>query len=447
MLKNVRGWLAPALVAFVMIFGGSGSPSPMVELWVELVSLLTFGVWLYTPSLREAANPPDRLLWIAVGLFVAIPLLQLVPLPPVLWHALPGRENEAAALALIGASDSWRPISVAPYMTLSSLLSLIPPLTILFLVARSSLEGRVRVLAAIAVVGIAAGLIGMLQVASGNARWFLPYPHQLPRFATGFQANRNAGADVFLITIIAIVGCCATRQRLVATTIGKLLLTAFVLLLVLTTILSGSRAGSLLLLVALALSAAMLVGTWRVSRRTTALAAVAVIAALGLAVATWNNPQLDRTWARFGQQSAARPELWRDTVFAIKQVAPIGSGLGTFVPVMTAAERLEVVDISTPNRAHNDYLEYGLETGIAGILLVIAFIVALGSRGYRILRSTSSKRQHAQAMCGLGILTVLGLHSIVDYPMRSMAVAGLAAVGIGFLSRVAIGRGEVRDFV
>jgi O-antigen ligase len=419
----------------------------MAELWVELISLLSLGIWLCAPAAPGAANPPDRALWIGVALFVAVPILQLVPLPPALWHALPGRENEIAALNLIGADQSWRPISVAPYMTLSSLLSLIPPLIVLFLVSRSSLQGRVRILAVIAAVGIAAGLIGMLQVASGNARWFLLYPHQTPRFAAGFQANRNAGADVFLISIIAMAGYCAARRTLIKDLIGKLLLAAFIFLLVLTTVLSGSRAGSVLILIPLALAAALLFGNDLIDRRTTTIGAVVVIALLGLAAMTWNNPQLDRTWSRYADQSEARPELWRDTVFAIKQTAPIGSGLGTFVPVIAAAERLEVVDTTSPNRAHNDYLEFALETGIAGAILVIGLIVALGARGYRILRATSSKRQRVQAICGLGILIVLGLHSIVDYPMRSMAVAGLAAVGIGFLSRVAVGRGEVRDSV
>lgn len=446
MLSNARQWLAPTLIAFVMMFGGGGSPSPGPELLVELASLLALGVWIYAPVKKGAVNPPDRALWIGVALFVAIPIVQLAPLPPAVWHALPGRENEIAALGLIGKAASWRPISVAPYMTLSSLLSLIPPLTILFLVSRASLDGRARILAVIAIVGVAAAVIGMLQVASGSARWFMLYPHQFARFASGFQANRNAGADVFVITIVAVAGYCAIRRSLIKDVMGKLLLGAFVLLLVLTTILSGSRAGTMLLLIALALAAVMLLNGL-VDRRTTVIGAVAAIVLLGFAAATWNNPQLDRTWSRFGEQSEARPELWQDTAFAIGQTAPFGSGLGTFVPVMTAVERLEVVDTSSPNRAHNDYLEFTLETGIAGVLLLIGALVALGVRGYRILRATPSKRHRIQATCGLGILAILGLHSIVDYPMRSMAVAGLAAVAIGLLSRVAGGRGEVRDFV
>lgn len=439
MLSNARQWLAPTLIVLVMILGGGGSPSPGPELLVELISLLALGIWISAPVKSGTANPFDCTLWIGVALFVAIPILQLTPLPPSIWQALPGRENEIAALSLINEATSWRPISVAPYRTLSSLLSLIPPIMILFLVSRSSLDERTRILAVVAGVGIAAGIVGMLQVASGNAGLFMPYPHEVAGFAAGFQANRNAGADVFVIAIVALVGFCAIRRDLLRSPLGKICFASFGGLLALTTVLSGSRAGSALLLVALVLGITLLFNRLS-SRRNIAIGSLGLVILLGFAALTWNNAQLDRTWSRFGRQSETRPELWRDTVFAIREMAPIGSGLGTFSPVMTGVERLEVVDMYWPNRAHNDYLEFALEAGLLGVLMIIGAVIALGVRVIRILRATRSTRQRAQVVCGAGIVTILGLHSIVDYPMRSMAVAGLAAVGIGLLSRVAVGR-------
>lgn len=450
MLNNARQWLTPALVAFVMVFGGGGSPAPLPELLVELASLLALGAWLFSRPVH-GPNPSDRPLWIGIVIFVAIPLIQLVPLPPALWHALPGRDGEIAALGLIGQADSWRPISMAPYMTLASTLSLIPPIVILYFVSQLSLDERTKVLGTVAAIGLAAGMIGMLQVASGNGRWFLFYAHQSPGFATGFQANRNAGADVFLISGIAAVSYCGARASLIKNALGKLVLAAIILTLLLLVVLTGSRAGTALSLIAIGVSAFVLFSGKRAGKRAAtkllAIAGIVAVVALGIVVATWNNAQIGRTWARFSITSEARTDLWKDTLFAIHQTAPVGSGLGTFVPVMTAAERLEVVDTSTPNRAHDDYLEYALETGLAGGVALIGILLVLALRAYRTLSVTRSNRQRIQVIAALGFLGILGLHSIVDYPMRSMAVAGLAAVGIGFLSRVAVGRGEVRDFV
>ncbi|TPG15873.1 O-antigen ligase domain-containing protein [Sphingomonas koreensis] len=430
-----------------MVLGGGGSPAPLPELLVELFALLALGIWLLAPSIPGRNNPPDFPLWVGIAAFVSIPLIQLVPLPPALWHALPGRDGEIAALNIIGQADSWRPISLSPYMTLASMLSLIPSIVILFVVSRLSLVERAQVLGAISIIGLTAGLVGMLQVASGNGQWFLLYAHQSPGFATGFQANRNAGADVFLITIIAVASYCATRRSLIKDALGKLLLAATVVFLILITVLTGSRAGTTLIPFAIGPGIFALLTGKRIGRGLFAGTGIVVIVVLGLTAATWNNAQIDRTWTRFSRQSEARPDLWRDTIFAIGQTAPVGSGLGTFAPVMTAVERLEVVDTTMPNRAHDDYLEFCLETGLVGIVTLLGILLALSLRAYCVLRTTRSNRQRVQVIAGLGFLGILGLHSIVDYPMRSMAVAGLAAIGIGMLSRVAVGRGEDRESV
>lgn len=442
MPKNARFLICAALLIVSTIVGGGGSPSPVPELIVELAALVALGAWWLAPKQRDDW-PLDRSLWIGTAIFVAVPILQLIPLPPALWQALPGRESEIAALNLIGQASSWRPISTSPYRTIAAALSLIPPIVMLFFVSRASLQERAHLLGVVAVLGICAALIGVLQVASGAAHWFLPYPHQISGVAAGFQANSNAGADMLLVALVALFGYVALRRDLIATGLGKLIAGALALLLVLTIALTGSRAGTMLILLPLAAGGLMIfpkLGWSRVAMGTTV-----IVALLGVAGTSFGNAQLGRTWSRFAHLSEARPELWKDTVYAIGQNWPIGSGLGTFEPTMTAVERLEVVDAAYPNRAHNDYLEFALEAGIAGVLVLIAAACFLAVRAWRILHHTGSSRNRIQAVASLAILAVLGLHSIVDYPMRSLALASLAAMAIGLLSRVATGRGDVRE--
>ena len=50
--------------------------------------------------------------------------------------------RDIAALALVEAQDSWRPLSIAPNKTLASLLAMIPPLVLAWMVAQRSASER-----------------------------------------------------------------------------------------------------------------------------------------------------------------------------------------------------------------------------------------------------------------------------------------------------------------
>src|SRR5690606_11073889 len=61
---------------------------------------------------------------------VLVPLVQLIPLPPGVWSALPGREAAVDAFGLIGRELPWMPLSLSPRATWLGLASLLPPLAI-----------------------------------------------------------------------------------------------------------------------------------------------------------------------------------------------------------------------------------------------------------------------------------------------------------------------------
>ncbi|MCR5858291.1 hypothetical protein [Mesorhizobium sp. J428] len=68
------------------------------------------------------------------------------------------------------------------------------------------------------------------------------------------------------------------------------------------------------------------------------------------------------------------------------------------------------------NHAHNDFLEIILEGGLAAAALLVAYAVALSIRWIYVGRA---------ALQRLVILSIafIALHSMVDYPLRTMAVA------------------------
>ena len=157
-----------------------------------------------------------------------------------------------------------------------------------------------------------------------------------------------------------------------------------------------------------------------------------IVASTSTALALRNNTALQAVAQRFDATSDARIGLWVETMFAVRQYWPFGSGVGTFVPMFAAVERLGAVNPSVPNRAHNDYLELALEGGAFGLallLLVALLILALAIRAWR-----RRPQDRPQVIFAIAALVIVAAHSVVDYPLRSMALACLAAVCVGLLA-------------
>jgi O-antigen ligase len=425
--------LAVGFLVAATILGGGGTPNPATEVWLELLAALVALAWVWLPRPGRALLPRDRLLWLRAALVVLLPLAQLVPLPPSLWTALPGREVELAALRLVGAGDSWQPVTTSPMRTLASLLSLGPPLLVLLMTAAMSARQRRWLIATIAAMALLSALFGAAQLAGGSAAVRL-YPGSQPFVVTGFQANRNSEADVLLIGLVALAPLMLALpgkwDDLGGRVRGRALLAAG-LVLVLATVLTASRMGIALIPVALLGGALVLAqGAGRGSLRALAGGALLLLAA-GL-VLLQSNARLQAVAARFGLTRDGREELWTDSLYVIAQFWPFGSGMGTFVPSFIAAEPLEAVNASVPNRAHNDYLELAIEAGAFGYAALAAVALVLATMAARAWRTRPDDRP--QVLFGLAVLLLIALHSLVDYPLRSMAPACFAAVGAGLLA-------------
>ena len=150
--------IAALAVGAAMVLGGGGSPAPLAEMAVQMIVGMLFCLWL----IWCVDLPADRLRPALglVALLLVLPVVQLIPLPPALWQALPGRAIERGALDLIGAADTWRPLSVAPARTLAALLALVPPAIVLLMTATLGPAGRTMVIGMIAGVTGLAVLVG-----------------------------------------------------------------------------------------------------------------------------------------------------------------------------------------------------------------------------------------------------------------------------------------------
>lgn len=409
----------------LLVLGGGGTPAPLTELICELLAAAMLLAWV---ALRGPGSlPVGRNVWLVLGLIAVIPILQLVPLPPSAWHALPGRETLRDALALVGKDNAWWTWTVAPQRTLDAVLSLLPPFMVLLVVASASARDRQSILRLIAGFGLLSVAVGAGQLAGGGEGPLQFYSRGEPGVLFGFQANRNAQVDVLLITVLALTAGWSAAAAKSRAALGALLIVGLVLLL--GAVLTGSRAGIGLIPVALGWVVYLL-------RRERVISALRIKLwqwlALGAAVllagfAAWQTKAIAKVLTRFDFTGEYRPDIWRDTVFVIEQYWPVGSGVGTFTRVISAAERLEAVGATLPNRAHNEYLELLLEGGIP---LAVCWVLAAALVFAALLRGLRGRHvlPAGHGVFAAGTFSIAMSHSLVDYPFRSMALVSLIAV-------------------
>ena len=423
-----------AYIALVFALGG-GARDDLASLAIlRPLSIAVLGYALVTiDPIRMRAN---RILLCLAGAWVMLVALHLVPLPPQVWHALPGRELAAEIDQAAGLVDQWRPISLVPYRTLNSLLSLSVPLAALVLainLTRSQL--RLTVYALIGLV-LASALISLLQTIGGYGNPFYLYRITNHDAAVGLFANRNHNAMSFAFGIVALGSLVSLHRPArelrkawpIALGFAAVALLPFL-------ILTGSRAG-------LVLGVLGLGGFWLLqsdrdraqgganrSRKNALLRNAKMLAgalcAVILSALTWAMTT-GGAFTRLMQTNSADGELrlriWPTAWDLVWLHFPLGSGIGTFVEVFEVAEPTSTLGPSYINHAHNDFLELAMTGGLPAILILIAGALWLLSSGIRQVRAATGPDRTLRLL-GLQTLVLLGLGSLYDYPLRTPSIA------------------------
>lgn len=422
---------ALVLLAFSFAIGGASHSHALRLALVELASLpllvlaarrlITSGLW------RE-----HRFSLGLLAAVVAIPLIQLIPLPPAVWTGLPGRDQMVLALALAGLEPGWAPLSMAPDRTWGSALALVPPTA--FFLAMLSLspvqrERMVQVCIATATAGI---LLGAAQLASGGDSLYL-WNWTDAGSVTGFFANRNHLASFLLITLpFAVIFGAATLRRRNQRTSALLLGALFAGLVVVALAAIRSRAGITLFAPVIMVS---LVAAWvAAGRGRPGPGLLVLVGSVGAALTAVAVLALPPILARFdtANQLEGRSDRWPLIAEAAQTYLPLGSGIGSFDAVYRSVEPLEELDSTFFNQAHNEYLETWLETGWLGIGVLLAFLVWYFRRCWTAWKAPPSREGDLQRAASIGI-GVLLLHSAGDYPLRTVTLAVVFAMCCGLL--------------
>lgn len=194
-------WGVAAFWATTLLLGGAGADYPLIAMCLEILgTLLGVAIAFTILSEKKSFSSGVRAPAIIAGLMVLLPLMQLVPLPPALWEALPGRERAALIFATQGWKDQWMPLSLDPDATKLAALSLLPGLVMFFATGLLGLEERLKLASILVAFAMFSVALGAMQSATGGG--FTLYETVHRGHALGLFTNRNHEATFLVIALL-----------------------------------------------------------------------------------------------------------------------------------------------------------------------------------------------------------------------------------------------------
>ncbi|HWT11171.1 MAG TPA: O-antigen ligase family protein [Allosphingosinicella sp.] len=432
MKPSSRTTLAAAYAVLCVVLGGASAAGILANLALQLLAAILLAIVALRE--RERGVPPaERWLWRLAAALAALILIQLIPLPPSAWTSLPGRNRIVEGFELLAEPLPWLAVSLTPDGTIRALVALLPPLALVALVVPMSARSRGIFLPLIIGIAFAALLLGLVQIAGSPHSPLYFYAVTNPGHTVGFFANRNHQATLLLMAL-PFVAALATPLleggRIREGGGPKIVIIAALFAMLAGGVLAtASRAGIALLPMVGGLCVLMVRKdlTGSVPPRWVAVSAILLVGGM-TAVAISGVVTRDALAAGPIAQST-RESIWRNTAREAAAFQPAGSGLGSFLQIYQMQEDPLDRPDEYANHAHNDYLEWLLETGIAGLALLLAFL-AWFSLG---VRRVWTEREAALGRAGSIAIGAVMLHSTVDYPVRTAAISALCALCLALM--------------
>jgi hypothetical protein len=191
-------WVCMAVLVVSVLGGGGQGGLGDVGAQLLAISLLAYLGWL---AVRGRLNWRSEawVRWLPI-LALALPLLQLLPIPLDWWDAAPARAELGAQLALAGVSPA-RVISLNPGATERALWWLLPPVALFLGTLCLPRAGHRWLLAAVLALASLSVLLGMAQIAQGPESALRFYSNTNLSEAVGFFANRNHLATLLVMAL------------------------------------------------------------------------------------------------------------------------------------------------------------------------------------------------------------------------------------------------------
>jgi O-antigen ligase len=363
----------------------------------------------------------------------------------VVWGGLKIIASAAAPTGFAAAVVGHFP-TVSFYDSLDALLRSVGflLLALLTVVLVRSKRRALQVLFVLLLAGLVQAIYGSLMMLSG-AEWGFFEPKEFGRgLATGTFINRNHYANLLVLSLAAGIGLLlaqmdlagaptarARLRSLVQATLGpKARLRSFLVVIVIALVLTRSRGGNTAFFAALTFVG--LFALWRLRQRSRPLL-VLVVSVLVIdifVVGTWFGVEqvIDRLQKtvqvqennEWVVQDKSRVDTDRESLDIISRRPIAGWGGGTFYTVYPAWRGDDQMFI---DHAHNDYLEFTVEYGLVGLVLLGWFLLLCMRRAARGLADRERSRQFGISFAALMAIVAMLLHATVDFSLHIPANA------------------------
>jgi hypothetical protein len=438
-IHRIREVTLIVMLAWAPLPFGSARPWAWDLLGIAALALLGLSAAYETtrPS-RPGALQPLLPTLVMGGLVVAWIVFQSLPWDLFGWHhPFWDRASEVIGRPLSASLSIDREASM---VHLFRLLTYAAYFIIAWQVARRP-EAAGRVLRAIAAIGTAYALYGLVEFVSPDPRilWFVKEAYVTD--VTSTFINRNSYATFAGLAVIAHLVLIAnilnkkidprTRRAFLLSMADTLLGHARWLVLGLivcsgSLLMSHSRGGlistlaAVLVLMMLILAAPAARAPWR--WWFTGFVAVGCIAIVLLTGAS----TFDRLDA-LTSDAEMRPKINTAVLRAVGDNWLSGTGYGSFADVFPLYQPLSVVGFV--DLAHDDYLENALELGVPAACLLFGAVLYLGGRC--LVGVFRRRRDVIYPLAGTAATMLVGVHSALDFSLQIPAVAVSYAVILG----------------
>ena len=450
---------------------GRGSASPLAAHCLQVVDLCLLGILFVAPLFFGGRHLLGRLVFIALAsiagvawfthqallkqakwtrtwanvLGLAALLLVTLQILPLAVHSLgkiAPRNTSLLTLwnqgvGVIPSLGEWRTLSLDPSSTKIALATLLA-YVLLFITAAGRLQKLTdieRLLRGVALAAILMGSFGILQYFTSNGLyfWFYEYPFSTTSLAAkGSFTTKNHFAHFLVLGVGPLLAWVVLHLRRVhksnndqsstaritttATTMG---LYAGLGIVALAVLLSFSRGGILVLLVATTIAVTIFYRRGLLS--SSYLYGLAMLGVVVLGLLSLSG--YDRVVHRLGHftsgsleqldNNEGRRKIWAANVEAIQTGSLFGSGAGThreiypvYFPQSTTLEH---------THAENGYLQVATENGLLGIGLLLLMVMMVGLWCWQALRHAPSNQALILAGAVTASLAISLIHSVVDF--------------------------------
>ncbi|MEL7446931.1 MAG: O-antigen ligase family protein [Pseudomonadota bacterium] len=351
--------------------------------------------------------------------------------------ALPGRSIIAEGSLFLDNDTEWRSLSLTPDRTRLALAALIVPLAAMLLIYRIGWRKSTKVLPwIIAGLGAASAGFGLAQVFDGGESSLYFYEFTSRGLPVGFFSNVNHQASLCLMSLpftAAIAGNAIAQGRSGDGVVGRMIvLGAIGLMQIVGVLAAGSVAGYIMLVPVALLSGAILRPSKSEGRGRMAGVIVAVFALSAATVAS--SPMLSGlgTTSFDNDSDMSRRGIYETALRGIEDHGLLGAGFGSFETVFKLYEDPSIVSATYAVHAHNDYLQTWFELGILGLAIILVLLVWWCWKFVQVWTMKRDDTVRLRRAASLALM-VIALHSLVDYPLRTIALSALAGTCLALM--------------